>query len=256
LHGRAALTVATLTMGSHSLTAVYSGGGSGNFLASTSAAVTQVVNGPTTASLTSTPNPSVSGQTVTLSTTVSPVPPATGVPTGTVTFKDGATSLGTVTLINGSASLTISTLALGSHSLTAAYNGAGNFLTSTSAAVTHTVVAPTTVAMTSAPSPSLIGQTVTLSATVSPVPPATGVPTGTLTFRDRATSLGTATLVNGTASLAISTLTLGSHSLTVAYSGDAAFASSTSAAVTQVVNTPTTTSLISTPNPSAINQTV
>jgi len=102
--------------------------------------VTQTVNqGSTSTSLTSTPNPSTVGQAVTLSSTVSPVPPATGVPTGTVTFRDGATTLGVVTLVNGSASLSVSTLAAGTHSLTAVYSGSATFAASTSPAVTQTV---------------------------------------------------------------------------------------------------------------------
>ena len=176
--------------------------------------------GSTSTSLTSTPNPSTLGQTVTLSTTVSAVAPAVGVLTGTVTFRDGATSLGVVTLVNGNASLTISTLTTGTHSLTAVYSGSPNFLASTSPVVNQ-VVNPgsTTTSLTSTPNPSNFGQTVTLSATVSPVAPATGVPTGTVTFRDGATALATVTLVNGSASLSISTLTPGSHSLTAVYSG-------------------------------------
>src|SRR2546429_3039238 len=82
-----------------------------------------------------------------------------------------------------------------------------------------------------------------------------------MTFRDGATVLGTATLVNGSASISISTLATGSHPLTAAYGGSATFAASTSAVVTQVVNAPaaaptTTTTLTSTPNPSPTGQAV
>src|SRR5438552_929945 len=259
VNGSASLVTSTLTAGSHSLTASY--GGSLEFAVSTSAVRTQTVNpGQTTTTLTSTPNPSLAGQTVTLSTTVTAVAPAVGVPTGTVTFRDGAAALGTVTLVNGSASLTISTLTVGSHSLTAVYNASPNFLGSTSPTVTQVVNSPTTTSLSSTPNPSVIGQTVTLTATVSPVPPAVGTPTGTVTFNDGTTSLGTATLVNGSASLTISTLALGSHSLTAVYSGSATFATSTSPVVNQVVNAPaaaaTSTTINSTPNPSSLGQTV
>ena len=94
----------------------------------------------TTTSLVTSPNPSKVGQAVTLTATVVTVAPATGVPTGTVTFRDGLTTIGTATLgANGSASIVVSTLAAGSHSLTAAYGGSANFLASTSAAVTQVV---------------------------------------------------------------------------------------------------------------------
>src|SRR5437870_1598259 len=214
----------------------------------------------TSTSLTSTPNPSVFGQAVTLTSTVAPVLPDTLAPTGTVTFKDGATPLATVALVNGSASLVTSALTTGNHSLTAVYSGSANFLASTSPAVNQVVNSQTTTSLTAPPNPSVIGQAVTLTAVVSPVAPGTGVPTGTITFRDGATVLGTATLVNGSASLSISTLAVGSHPLTAAYGGSASFAASTSAVVTQIVNAPaaaaTSTSLTSTPNPSTTGQAV
>src|SRR5207245_2780141 len=162
-----------------------------------------------------------------------------GAPTGTWTFRDGATVLATLTLVNRSASPSISTLAAGSHPLTAAYGGSATFAASTSAVVTQIVNAPaaaaTSTSLTSTPNPSTTGQAVTLSATVTS---AAGVPTGTVTFRDGATVLSTVTLVNGSASLSTSTLARGSHPLTAAYNGSAAFAASTSAVVNQVVNNP------------------
>src|SRR5262245_1088515 len=256
VNGSASLSVSTLALGSHSLTSAYSG--SADFLASTSPTVTQAVNSPTTTSLTSTPNPSVIGQTVTLTATVSLVPPAVGTPTGTVTFRDGATALGTVTLVNGSASLTVSTLAVGSHPLTAAYNGGVNLQPSTSATVTQTVNQGNTItSLTSTPNPSNAGQAITLAATVSAASPAAGVPTGTVTFRDGAISLGVVTLVNGSASLSVSTLANGNHSITAVYNGSPSFLGSTSVIVIQAVSLlSTSTSLSSTPNPSTTGQTV
>src|SRR5262249_57048174 len=82
--GIASIAAATVVSDKHALTVDY--GGAGIFLASTSAAVTQVVNAQTTTTLTTTPNPSSLGQAVTLTATVVPVAPATGVPTGVVTF--------------------------------------------------------------------------------------------------------------------------------------------------------------------------
>src|SRR5262249_46064912 len=83
------------------------------------------------------------------------------------------------------------------------------------------------------PNPSTVGQTVTLTATVTS---AAGVPTGTVTFRDGATVLNTATLVNGSATFQTAALAAGSHPLTATYNGSAAFAASTSPTVIQVVN--------------------
>ena len=55
-----------------------------------------------------------------------------GTPTGSMTFKDGATILGSATLSGGKASLARSTLPVGSHAITAVYGGSGNFNPSTS----------------------------------------------------------------------------------------------------------------------------
>ena len=98
----------------------------------------------TTTTLTASPNPAGPPglvPNVTLTATVRPVPPATGVADGTVTFKDGLTVLGTATLNAAGVATFGATLAVGTHSLTAAYSGSDNFSASTSAAVTETVLA-------------------------------------------------------------------------------------------------------------------
>jgi hypothetical protein len=65
---------------------------------------------------------------------------------------------------------------------------------------------------------------------------AIGTPTGTVTFQDGATALGTSTLnSSGVATLSLSKLAAGSHVLTAVYSGDASFSGVTSAAFTQTV---------------------
>ena len=98
------------------------------------------VKASTSTTLTSSPNPSTTGQAVTLTATVSPVAPATGTPTGSVTFKDGAATIGTGTLgATGSAQVTGTFTTAGPHSLTAVYNGDADFLASTSPAITQTV---------------------------------------------------------------------------------------------------------------------
>src|SRR2546427_504686 len=212
----------------------------------------------TSTTLNSTPNPSVFGQAVTLTATVAPVVPDTIAPTGTVTFRDGATILATVTLVNGSASLVTSTLIVGSHPLSATYNGSATFAASTSPTVTQTVnPAATSTSLTSSPNPSTSGQAVTLSATVTS---GAGVPTGTVTFRDGATVLGTVPHLNSSPSPSPSPLPAGIHPHPAAYTGSAAFAASAAPTVTQVANAPaaaaTSTSLTSTPNPSTVGQAV
>ena len=119
-----------------------------------------------------------------------------GTPTGTVTFKDGTTTLSTVTLASGAASYTTTALALGSHTLTVSYTGDSIYGAATSATQTLVVSLTTATVALTAPSTALVGASVTLSAAVSG---AGGTPTGTVTFKDGATTLSTVTLASGAA---------------------------------------------------------
>ena len=172
--------------------------------------------------------------------TVSPVSPATGTPTGSVTFMDGVTALGTVPLVGGSASLSTSSLSVGSHSLTAIYNGSATLNGSTSSAVTQTV---------NAAAPVTINTSTNLTASATTIRPAffitftatvtadSGTPTGTVSFFDGSALLGTVQLnASGQASLITRRLqSLGDHSITAVYNGAGAFLGSTSPVVTVTV---------------------
>jgi hypothetical protein len=167
-------------------------------------------------------SPAVVGQTVNLTATVTR---AAGIPTGTVTFLDGSTVLGTATLDGtGTASLAVTFPTAGDHALTAVYSGQGSSTSSTSDVLTETVApAPTAVVLTPSVAQGLAGVPVTFSVTVSPVAPAAGVPTGTVTILDGTTVLGTAQLdANGQAVFTFA-LAAGDHSLTVSYGGDGNF---------------------------------
>ncbi len=223
-----------------------------------------VVVEPTTTTLTTGPNPSAFGQSVTLTATVAQTVGSTTPTGGTVTFKDGATTLGTATLLAGTATLPISTLAISGnpHNLTALYAGVANtFDPSTSAVVTQTVnQASTTTTVASSANPSVLGQSVTFTATVSPVAPGGGTRTGTVTFKDGATTLGTGGVnAGGTATFSTSTLAVGGHSITAVYGGDTNFTGSTSSTLTQTVNqaaTATTLARTAGATPSAFGQSV
>jgi Bacterial Ig-like domain (group 3)/FG-GAP-like repeat len=132
--GVAILTKSNLNADTYPLTAVYVG--DANNLGSTSAVLNQVVLQTTTsATLTSSPNPSAQGQAVTFTATISS---PTVVPTGPVTFTAGKTVLGTAQLSGRKAKFTSSTLAVGSTKVTATYYGNSNIAKS-SASVTQTV---------------------------------------------------------------------------------------------------------------------
>ena len=229
----ATFTTAALTVGDHSITAVYSG--DTNFAASTSATLTQTVaQAATTTGVVSSENPSNSGDSVTLTATVAPSS-GSGTPTGSVTFMDGDATLGTVTITGGAASFATSALTVGDHSITAVYSGDANFSASTSATLTQTVAqAATTTSVVSSENPSNYGDSVTLTATVASSS-GVGTPTGSVTFMDGSTTLGTATITGGTASFATSALAVGDHSITAVYSGDANFVTSASDTLTQII---------------------
>jgi len=261
----ATLTTSTLSTSSHPITAAYTSG-DGNFSASpASSAATQFVNKASTSTTVATSSsPSVSGQAVTFTATVSVVGPgstAVASPTGTVTFYDNGTSIGTGTLsvVSGHdvATLTTTALSTANHPITAAYtSGDGNFNASPpSTAITQVVnKASTITTVVTSVSPSVSGQAVTFTATVSVVGPgstAVASPTGTVTFYENGTSIGSGALSvlsgHDVATFATSTLSTASHPITAAYtSGDGNFnASPASAAITQVVNKDSTTTLAS-----------
>jgi hypothetical protein len=229
--GVATFTTSTLSVGTHPITAVYNG--DGNFLGSTSNVVNQVVNkaNTSTAKVASSVNPSVFGQSVTFSTTVTVVAPGAGTPTGTVTFFDGATNIGSSS-VNGSgqASISVSNLAVGNHSITASYGGDGSFNGSTSAlALIQTVnKADTTTSIIATPNPATVGDSTTYSITVAAVAPGAGVPTGTVQVKDNGVNVGgPVALVGGSATVTENNLTGGNHVITAVYSGDASFNTST-----------------------------
>jgi hypothetical protein len=76
---------------------------------------------PSTTTVVSSPNPSSSGQPVTLTATVSSAAP--GGPTGRVSFTNGTTWLGAATLSGGTAVVTTKKLPIGTLTITAKYEG-------------------------------------------------------------------------------------------------------------------------------------
>jgi LPXTG-site transpeptidase (sortase) family protein len=236
--GTATCTLTYAVAGSHTITAIYSG--DTNFSTSTSAPLTQTIGkDPTTTSLSSSVNPSVAGQTVTFTATVTANPPGAGTPTGTVDFQDGGVNIAGcvgVTMVGATASCVDP--GAGTHTITAIYSGDANFLSSTSAPLIQTVNQdPTTTSLGSSANPSVSGQTVTFTAIVTPNPPGSGTPTGTVTFRDGGANIAGCVgrpLVGATATCS-DTFVGGSHSITATFSGDPDFLTSTSGSVTELI---------------------
>jgi hypothetical protein len=233
--GQAVLSISTLSVATHNITAVYSG--DGNFAGSTSAVLNQTVNkAPSTTVIGSPfPNPSEFNQNVTFTATVTGVG---GMPTGTVTFKEGTVVLGTAPLnASGQAAFTISTLSIGNHNVKAFYNGDASYTISNSAQVKQAVnPVATTTSLTSSVNPSAIGQAVTFTAQVKVTSTNVAVTTGSVTFKDGNKSLGSVPLnASGQATFSASFSKKGSYKITAIYGGAATLATSTSNQVNQVV---------------------
>lgn len=254
--GAASLTATTLSAGSHAITAVYLATPSST--PSTSPVLTQdILAADTTTTLTSSANPSVTGQTITVKAVVKAVAPGGGYPTGTVDLYDNGTWVASKALAYGQAGIPVK-LGVGSHDLTATYGGSGDHHPSaTSAPLAQTVnAAVTTTTLTSNASPSVVGQQVTLKAVVKSVAPGTGGPLGTVSFYDNGTLVGTRTIFLGQASIFVKP-TVGPHTYTATYSGSSSYLTSTSTALNQQVD-PAGTSVVltSSADPSTVGQTV
>ncbi|MBZ5699305.1 MAG: Ig-like domain repeat protein [Acidobacteriia bacterium] len=251
--GQAAFVTASLSAGSHLITAEYFPNSFNELLASsTSNVVTQVVSNSTSTLLFSMQNPSVSAQSVLFEAFVYSL--TGGSPTGSVTFLDNGTSIGTSALSGGLVTFTTSSLSVGTHPITAQYSGDSVFSASTSNLVPQIVqgtsIRPSATALASTVNPSFAGQSITFIAPVAGS--AGGTPTGNVAFLDNGVQLGTVVAINnGQATFTTSALTAGSHPITAVYAGDANFAGSTSNVVTQVVTGALLTSITVTPNPAA-----
>ncbi|WP_432035505.1 beta strand repeat-containing protein [Streptomyces cucumeris] len=206
-----------------------------------------------TTAVTSTPNPSVFGQTVTFTATVASVPPGTFTPTGTVDFTVDAGTPVTVPVDGaGQASFTTSSLSVGPHTVTATYSGDANLDPSTGTNIQQVNAAVTTTILTVSPNPAVCGQDVTLSATVATVPPG-AVPTGSVTFiiSDDGPALVQPLDTAGQASVTVPGLEVGAHLVAAFYSGDPGFSPSNSALVPLTVNQATSAvAFTATPDPS------
>ncbi|MFE6497311.1 Ig-like domain repeat protein [Streptomyces sp. NPDC057747] len=241
-----------------SVTAAFSG--DATFSTSTGTTVQTVDKAPATATVTTSPDPSAAGQPVTINATVTPAGAGAGVPTGTVTFDfgDGRPSA-SAPLTNGMARLThtYAHTAGSPYPVAASYNGDGDF-TPVGAATTQTVTAAlATVALASSPDPSVVGQPVTFTATVAPVAPGAGTPTGTLTFTfGDGTAPVTAALTGGIATAQHAYGATGPYAVAAAYSGDADFAAAAGTDAQTVSRAVTTTALVSSPDPSVVGQPV
>lgn len=192
----------------------------------------------------------VFGSSLTFTATVTSSLPA---PTGTVTFEDltynGLDQVTTILAANvpldgsGRAAVTTSSLAAGgacpgNHFIIASYSGDANHAGASTTLAQKVHANASTTLLAASPNPATVGQSVSITATVSSVPAAAGMPTGMVTFYDGATVIDQIPLnSSGSASITSSTFSPGSHPLTATYASDIQFAAS-SGSNTLVVNPP------------------
>ena len=249
----ASFSTAALAVGLHSITASYSNTLDPTHFPSTSAILIQTVLESTGTTLVSSANPSGVGQSVTFTATVGALASGSVLPSGSVTFADGSTTLNVATLsVGGIAAYTTAALANGLHSITATYSGdpAAQISVSVSNIVNQDVLVPSLAVVTSTPNPSFYGNPVIFSATVTSS--SVEAPTGVVEILDGGKQIGSANLVGstGAGTFASSSLAVGSHIITAAYMGDVNNRAFTSAAITQVVNqAQTSTAVAASPNP-------
>jgi hypothetical protein len=232
-NGQASYSTSSLSLGNHFIVAMYSG--DSNYVAGSTTLVESVLYGSTT-TVSSSLNPSIYSQAVTLTATVSPVSPGSSTPTGSVTFLDNGHALSTVALSNGQASITVASLTAGTHKIQVNYSGDFFYVSSTGSLSQKVQKLSTTTTLASSANPSTSGEPVTFTATVSVNSPGSGPAAGSVNFMDGSTLLGTVTLDStGTATFTTSTLSVGNHRIKAVYTGSSQDASS-SALLVQTVN--------------------
>jgi hypothetical protein len=199
-----------------------------------------------TLALAASASPVAAGQPVAFTATFAP-PPGGAAPTGTVLFAiDGATVR--VPLNGDTATYTASGLTAGTHQVSAIYSGDQNYVPEASNSLTEQVLPATTTTLTVSPSPTVFGQAITLTATVSD---SQNQPVGgTITFQDGEAPLVTLPVSGNQAVYTWATPTAGTHHLIAIFSGDPNFAFSQGLAQATVLGASETTLAVS-PAPAA-----
>jgi subtilase family serine protease len=235
----ATLTITVPSIGTHSVTAVYSGDGNYN-TATSSPLVLYVSKGSTTLTVAPATTSPLGGSTMVVTATISAAASGSIVPTGTVSFMLDGGSVGSGTVVGGTtASTTITVPTTGTHTLQASYSGDTNYNGSISPTVIFTVAkTPTTVVVVPSTNSPALGSTLPVTATVTPSSLGSTLPSGTITFTVDGVAAGIQAVTPGspsTASFTLPALSPGSHSIAAIYSGDTYYAGATGTAVAVTV---------------------
>jgi hypothetical protein len=241
--GQVSYQTSTLAVGRHNITAIY--GGSTTYGSSDAVLTENIIPAASITTLTSNDDANGNainvGQSVTFTDTVTG---NSGTPSGNVTFYDNNSVLTTVALSGGVATYTYTATTSGGHDINALYTGDSTYASSSgddlvrvtpSGPVSYTGVS-------SSAAPSYLGQRVTFTAGVSSKNG--GTPTGSVTFYDGSTSLGSGALNSqGVATYTATTLALGVHNIVADYGGSSSYPGSVALLSQTVTVAPTSTSL-------------
>jgi len=252
----AVCATSSLAVGTHAISAMYSGDGN-NQTSTATLTNGQVVHAAATTTTITLPVGIVLGASVNVHVAVAAQAPGVGTPAGTVTVSDGGASCVAI-LTNGSGNCTLTPPApVGMHTLSAVYTATTDFATSTGSATLNVDAASAGTVLSASANPSVFGQSVVLTAIVTPAA-GNPVPTGNVTFRDGETLLCNAVALaavggGANATCTAAALAVGSHALSASYAGDANNLASTGM-FTQIVNPAATTLSIDAPASLALGQ--
>ena len=202
-----------------------------NYLAASASQSTNATKAASTVAIIgNTPNPSVTGQAVTVTYVATAF---AGTPTGNVTVTDGTGDACTASVTAGKCTLIPTTA--GTKTLTATYTGDSNFSLNTSVGITQVVnnASTTTTVLSQAPNPSVPGQPVLIKFQLATIAPGSGTPSGNVIVTDGLGDSCTGTVALG--SCLLSFATAGPKTVAANYAGDANFNPSMSTGVTHSV---------------------
>jgi autotransporter-associated beta strand protein len=267
----AQVTSSTLVIGTHQITASFSGD---TLLNGTTSSIPYIVNTiPTAVTLTEDKNPSILNQQVVFTATITPTGatgPGSGAISGPVNFFDSSVLpnklLGSAN-VNSSGQAILAypftgatPLGVGTHTIYAVYapTASSNYTGSTSNTVSETVFYGDTTSVTSSLNPATFGQSVTFTATVTPVPGTPGIagtPAGTVDFLDGTTVLKANVLLDaiGMATFTPATpLSIGTHTIVVKYNNSTNQYITSQGQLTENIRSATSTVLSTSVNPTGL----
>ena len=202
--------------------------------------VFDVVSESTTGITAILPEPSVVGQSYNIAVEVTA---PSGTPGGTVDISDGDGATCVITLAAGVGNCSLASSAAGLHTISASYSGSLLFGASVDDTTHDVDAADTTTTIGASPSPSVVGQLVTLSATTAAVAPGNGPPagadfSGTVDFFSDGTLIASVpAAASGVTTAQVSFPSTGTFQLHAEYSGDANYNASISGNLSQTVGT-------------------